>query len=254
MSVPFRPCLFFCRCQYRSDRVSSSADVSTVLTVSLLLPMSVPFRPCLFFCRCHDRSDRVSSSADVMTVQTVSLLLPSLPRHGYHRRTSLPRCVNGCMTTASTAVSCRKCLPRRPKKRQSYSAGRGARRRMIPVLTTTTDRRPPSLTCRSGRNISSLVPVSVTSVSESCCQTPKDKLRVALFSGQSVGSTSVLKRTETVELATDNDIDLPLMTAAEMIDILAVFSFSQSVVQPTHVRGHSLDRVTCRSEVDGILH
>ena len=44
------------------------------------------------------------------------------------------------------------------------------------------------------------------------------------------------------------------MTAAEMIDILAVFSFSQSVVQPTHVRGHVLDRVTCRSEVDGILH
>lgn len=168
MSLPFRPCLFFCRCQYRSDCVSSSADVMTVLTVSLLLPMSLPFIPCL--------------------------LIP-LPRHGYHRHTSLPRCVSGCMTTAPTAVSCRTCLPRRPKKRQSYSAGRGARRRMIPVLTTTTDRRLPSLTCRSGRNISSLVPVSITSVSESCCQTPKDKLRIALFSGQSVGSTSVLKRT-----------------------------------------------------------
>ena len=181
------------------------------------MPMSVPFRPCL--------------------------LIP-LPRHGYHQRTSLPRCVSGCMTTASTAVSCRTCLPRRPKKRQSYSAGRGARRRRIPVLTTTTDRRPPSLTCRSGRNISSLVPVSVTSVSESCCQTPKDKLCIALFSGQSVGSTSVLKCTETAEPVTDSDADLPLMTAAEMIDILAVFSFSQSVVQPTHVRGHVLDRVT----------
>ena len=67
MSVPFRPCLFFCRCQYRSDRVSSSADVNTVQTVSLLLPMSVPFRPCLFFCRCHYRSDRVSSFLSLVT-------------------------------------------------------------------------------------------------------------------------------------------------------------------------------------------
>ena len=78
---------FVCLCYTREKQLSlnnaaikpSSADVNTVQTVSLLLPMSVPFRPCL--------------------------LIP-LPRHGYHRRTGLPRCVNGCMTTASIAVSC----------------------------------------------------------------------------------------------------------------------------------------------------
>ena len=36
--------------------------------------------------------------------------------------------------------------------------------------------------------------------------------RIVLFSGQSVGSTSVLKRTETAEFVTDNDIDLPFLT------------------------------------------
>ena len=52
----------------------------------------------------------------------------------------------------------------------------------------------------TGSNISNLVPVSVTSVSDSCRRTRKNKLlHIALFNVQSVGYTSALKR---IEIAT----------------------------------------------------
>ena len=42
-------------------------------------------------------------------------------------------------------------------------------------------------------------------------------------------------------------------STSKMINIIDVFTFCQSVVQPTHVRGHVLDWVMYRSEADSVL-